>query len=349
MGIYISVYLLPAFLRVLFGRVLAARNIIYYLVLVFLFLFSAFRYEVGCDWFNYLVQFDRQDEMSIYDALSSRDPLWWLTLNITNYLNLDFLWVNIFSSFVFLTGVHILAKKQPDRLGFLIFIYPILFILMAMSGIRQATAIGFVCMAYAFFIDRKIVKYSLSVLIASGFHFSAIVFLSMAIIILKINYRYKIFLCVLMGIPFIYILSTGQTANLAVDRYVNSSTNADGAIYRVGIIFLTSLFFLFFLNGRWKQKYKNDYFLVLVGSIISIGSFPVVFVSSVISDRMSFYLIPIHSMIMSRIPYIRSGAVANWLQIGYYVFYAIFLAYWMSVSAQFDNCYIPYRTWLEYF
>ena len=78
----------------------------------------------------------------------------------------------------FFWGIHVFAKRQPDPLSFLILTFPILIINMPMSGIRQGAVIGLICIALVHFSDCRPLKFIMWVLIASGFHLSAIVFTS---------------------------------------------------------------------------------------------------------------------------------------------------------------------------
>lgn len=70
-----------------------------------------------------------------------------------------------------------LARRQPDPLGFLVLLFPILIINMPMSGIKQGAAIGLICIAFAAFIDKKLFWFTAWTLLASTIHNSAIVFL----------------------------------------------------------------------------------------------------------------------------------------------------------------------------
>ena len=47
----------------------------YYLVFLGLFLFSAFRYEVGCDWLSYENMFEAASEIDLSLLVAKRDPL----------------------------------------------------------------------------------------------------------------------------------------------------------------------------------------------------------------------------------------------------------------------------------
>ena len=84
---------------------------------------------------------------------------------------------NIASSAVFFLGVHVLARRQPDPLGFLVLLFPILIINMPMSGIRQGAAIGLLCIAFVAFIDRRPLWFAFWVVLAAGFHISVLIFM----------------------------------------------------------------------------------------------------------------------------------------------------------------------------
>lgn len=53
---------------------------LYYLVLLSLFLFSAFRYQVGCDWSGYYYQYLSAANMDWSLVTNRRDPIWWAIL-----------------------------------------------------------------------------------------------------------------------------------------------------------------------------------------------------------------------------------------------------------------------------
>ena len=75
--LYLGLTSLLFFLRyALLGRN-KARVQVYYPVLIALFLFSAFRYAVGCDWYGYYNQFDVAENFDWATLTSIREPVWW--------------------------------------------------------------------------------------------------------------------------------------------------------------------------------------------------------------------------------------------------------------------------------
>ena len=153
------------------------RRQAYYIILVILFIFSALRYEVGCDWVPYQNIFLKAADYRISEVLFSREPFFWLILIFLHEINFTYFFVNIASSFLFFIGVHALARRQPDPLAFLVLLFPILIINMPMSGIRQGAAIGILCIALLALIDKRPIKFLIWILISSGFHTSALIFI----------------------------------------------------------------------------------------------------------------------------------------------------------------------------
>lgn len=120
------------------GRI---RKQVYLLVLFSLFVFSAFRYRVGCDWSGYYLQLAAAANFDWSTLTRIQEPIWSAILGWTNSSDLPYPIVNVISSAIFFIGVHVFARRQPDPLGFLVLLFPILIINMPMSGIRQGAAI----------------------------------------------------------------------------------------------------------------------------------------------------------------------------------------------------------------
>ena len=194
------------------------RRQFYYVVLLALFLFSAFRYQVGCDWAGYYYQYLAAGNIDWSFISGSRDPLWWAILGWIRDAGLSYPVANVVSSAVFFFGVHVLARRQPDPLGFLVLLLPILIINMPMSGIRQGAAIGLICVAFAAFIDRRPIWLAVWVILAAGFHASALVFLLLLPLATGRYTRQRLAMAVVLGVPGAILLASGESAEIASSR-----------------------------------------------------------------------------------------------------------------------------------
>lgn len=321
-------------------------RIAYWVVLIGLFLFSAFRFRVGCDWSGYYFNFIAGEDLTYAEAMSYREPGWWLIQMAINQWGLPYPSVNVFTSAVFFAGVHVLAQRQPDRLGFLVLLFPILIVNMPMSGIRQAAAIGFFCLALVAFMDRRPIRFVLWIVIGSSIHSSVAAFLLLTPLTTGRYTRKRILLTLLLAGPGAFLLLQSDEAQLALDRYVDTGIDAFGAVFRVGILTLSGFFFFLILRRRWAAQFPVDYGIVSIGALMMLALMPLIPLSTVISDRLGYYLIPVQSMIFARTPFINGLANRRILTLLPYLGLLLVFAVWSMNSGHFRACYLPYQSWL---
>ena len=346
MYLYNLLFLSLIALQVLLTKSPTLRRQIYPLLLAFLFIFSAFRFEVGCDWTGYLYRYFTYASLPVEAILIDPEPLWAAASVFQAEVGLPYPWINVFSSVVFFAGAHIMARRQPDPMAFLILLFPILIINLPMSGIRQATAIGIMFMAFVAFSDRAMIRFVILTIIASGFHTSALVFLLLAPLVTGHYSRGRLLLAGILAIPGILLLMSGEAGETATSRYVDTGVDAAGAGFRVGLILLTGLFFHAFLRRKWAATYPQDFRIVSVGALMMLAMFALIPVSTVIADRLAYYLIPIQAMMFARVPYlpIRTEKALK-IALPYLVLVAM-LVVWTTLSSHFNQCYVPYQTWI---
>lgn len=319
---------------------------VYYPVFLALFMFSAFRYQVGCDWSGYYFQYLAASNIDWSFITSSREPIWWAILGWMQDLGLPYPVANIISSALFFIGVHMLARRQPDPLGFLVLLFPILIINMPMSGIRQGAAIGLICIAITAFIDRRPIRFALWVVLAAGFHVSALVFLLLLPLTTGRYTNARLLLAAILAVPGAYFLATSGAGELATSRYIDTDREAFGAIFRVGILGLTAFYFFFFVQKKWMQSFPQDYSLASIGAIGMLLMFLLLPLSSIIADRFGYYLIPIQTMIFARLPFLpfRSNKSLH-AALPYLGLLLVFFV-WTQISGHFQQCYVPYDSWM---
>ncbi len=338
---YYAAYLGLLF-AVCFGRASAGlRSALYFVLLLGLFLFSGFRFEVGCDWSgylnNWLVQFS-----SYRQAWSRSEPAHWTLIHFLHQSGLPYQYLNVVTSGIFFTGLHMLARRQPNRLAFLALAFPILIINMPMSGIRQGAAIGLLCFAFNAFRDRRLMLYVGWVLAGSLFHSSSLLFLVLAPFVWGRLTKKNMVLASLLAAPGLFALMQTEAADVAASRYIDTGVDAAGAAFRLGILSLSGVLFQWKLAPAWRREFPQDYKLASIGAWMMIGFLALVFVSSVIGDRFGYYLIPIQIMIFSRIPYLKGIKNRPLLSVAPYVALSLVFIVWTQMSGHFNQCYIPY-------
>lgn len=320
-------------------------DLLYWSVLAGLFLFSAFRFHVGCDWGGYYYNYILGASLAYDEALGYREPLWWVIQVALNRLGLPYPAVNVVTSAIFFAGIHAIARRQPDRLGFLVLLVPILIINMPMSGIRQAAAIGFMCFSLTAFLDRRPVGFVCWILLAGAIHSSALVFLLLTPLATGRLTPLRVVAAVLLAVPGLLLIGQSDDAEVAISRYVGSGVDAFGAAFRVGIVALSGIYFFVFLRQAWAEEFPEEYDLASCGAWLMIVSLALLPLSTVIADRFAYYLLPMQALIFARIPFL-SVPRANLLAVMPYVGLLLVFVVWSHQSSLFEACYVPYRTWL---
>lgn len=320
------------------------RNLLYWIALAGLFAFSAFRYEVGCDWSGYLDNFQLFAGKGYQDVLALREPAHWALIVLIRKSGLPYHTINIVTSALFFIGLHALARRQPNPLGFLVLAFPILIINMPMSAIRQGAAIGFICLAYTAFLDRRLMRFVLFVIGGALFHSSALFFL-LLVPFVRGSYSIKnIALSFILAAPGAALVLIIGAIEVAASRYIGTGIDAAGAVFRLGLLSLTGLFFLMSLRKRWRQKFPHDYKLVRIGASMMLAAFSLFFISSVIGDRFGYYLVPLQLIIFARLPRLYDTKYEKLIMaVSPYMVLGVTFLVWTQSSTLFRQCYLPYQ------
>lgn len=302
---------------------------------------------MGCDWRGYLISLSNAASQ-IGVLTEVHEPVWALILYSMIVYDIDYIWINIISSGIFFYGAHYMARRQQNKIAFLILLFPILIINMPMSGIRQGSAIGFLFIAFVALLDRSTLKYIFFVLLAFLFHKSAIIFLGLLPLTFGDLTKLR---ALLFSIPAI-LVATALLLSDAFAHYIrvygsNGLANeAGGAIFRTGFLALTSVHYFLFLRRQWKRYFINDYQIILIFAWLMLVPLVVSQFSSVMADRVAYFFIPMQVIIFTRIPYLNLSK-QRLLHVLYpYIISLFFFFSWISLSNLFDLCYRPYRSLL---
>ena len=282
------------------------RRFFYLLWLFVLFIFSGFRLDVGCDWDGYKNIFEQLRYVDVFDAVQQREALFALANAFLHRYDLDYPYINVICSFIFFFGLHRLAKREPDPYGILVLSFPVFIINLPMSGIRQAAAIGIMCFAYNAFNDKRLIRFVFWVIVASGIHASAVIFLIFAPFVRGELTRRRIVIAGIVTLPaaarFLLTLDSFREYS---DNYTHAnSVISSGAPFRTGLLALTGAWFFWSFRRDWRIRSIQDYKSVWFASIMMIATFPVSLYSSVIGDRFGYYLVPIQLVFLARLPFL---------------------------------------------
>ena len=254
-----------------------------------------------------------------YAYFSSRDLLFFNYVEFFSSLGVNYrLAYGLIVGF-YLYSISLVAIKNKINV-WIVFLFVFLFgnILFVVSGLRQAAAMAFILLAYNFYIEKRWFLVVGFVLLASGFHSSAIlavllICLSVFFLYLKISKYFLIFICFLsfpllfgqiVGVslinnifPYFYFLISDNYSNYTGEIYAFDSI---GSI-RLGFVFFTISKLVFLMSVLWlslKNKLDKSYDLIIILSLFYVLYFNVMGLNQY-THRLLNYLVPFFIFAMS--------------------------------------------------
>lgn len=219
------------------------KNQIYVgVVFVILFVLSAFRYDVGYDYyFGYLPHWRNVRNMPLLDiALNKDHEIGYsiteaITSLISNNLQAIFITTSLIFMILFALYIH---KHFPDKVWGVFLLYGLGLYYCSMNFIRQSIAAFIIVFAVMLIKKKKIIPYMLLVMLASTFHKSALIFIPLYFI-LQIKITKKVLS--LYSLATIGILLTSRQIFLFITKFVYQSYSPE----------LTGTFSVFINSGSW--------------------------------------------------------------------------------------------------
>ena len=273
MGIYIFIYL-----EILILAIFIKNKKTYCSVIgISMFLVSGFRgRSVGTDTFAYLDKFQEAEIQSFTELfLLTKDPGFYIFLKILSWVSESpqFFLIIIAAIFCYSITKFIYKFSRIPEISFLL-ILALNFFNFSMTGIRQTIALSILLFSYEYLFKNKTVKFILTVLFASVFHQTAVIFLIPLITkynIFKLN-RNKIILITSFLLFIIYkygyiIINEVLLSDALLLRAEYEATNTSSGLLTLTIlsaVLILSLFNLKNLSKSYHLKY------MLLFSILSI-------------------------------------------------------------------------------
>ncbi|APA93621.1 EpsG family protein [Myroides sp. ZB35] len=238
---------------------------------ILLFILSAFRSElVGTDTKGYFMLFERMQR-----GIEIRQEVLWRYLNqLVVYVGGDFNLLLIISSLLVLVPVYLVIKSHSPYKFFSLFLYySLYFYLFSLNITRQSIAVGFTLLALVYLIDDKKKKFVLFVLLATGFHTTAI--LSLFLLFIDRIPNKDRFLLLISGITiFIGIFLSGPLFTLAgslfgylqyVEAYELGTIPGNFAYLLILSLFL---YFLMKTSDYRGRLFKLFYVFIIVSNLV---------------------------------------------------------------------------------
>lgn len=339
--IYVVNYMMLGALS-LTGR--AAQQFLVWVAGIYLLVFVGARFETGCDWLGY--------QFRIWNFASTLPEVWArpepLFQTLVFYLADEpqaMLLLNAVAAVITLVGFFWFASRREYPLLFLALCFPILFVQLGMSGIRQAMALGMFMLALEAFVSGRRLLVAAFIAIGSLFHTSVIVFLPLAFIVGVSVSLPRLGVAAALALPVMFVLG-GDRFDVYTARYLGADIESSGVYIRVALILPSAVFFMMY-QERYRQFFPRDFELMRIMALFCLALVPLMFVSSLAAHRFYFYALPVNLLILMRAPFVFVPFRAPpYLLAVPFLMVAAYQAVWLLTSRHARICYMPYESYL---
>lgn len=221
--------------------------------------------SVGNDTNNYILFFNRMKEVSTLLDPNSRFEIGYQLYSKIIGLFCGYQALFIITALICIACVLYGIIKSSKNWQYSLFLFVGLrFYYFFLSGLRQSIAVSIIIVAYTFLKQKKTKTYILLVLLASTFHFSALIFL-LAVPLSKMNFTYKNVFKILVITLIIYIffmpiltMLLNYMPNYYSGYLVTEAASANNlANYIEMLIPIFVLIFIWF-TGCFKESNSNN-------------------------------------------------------------------------------------------
>lgn len=343
---YVAFYLFLVFAASL--KVSRGVNLLFLGVFGFtLLLFMGTRYWVGCDYFGYLMRFDRIDysgDISAYVLME--EPGFHLLNYFVHSFDLEYVWLIFFSSLIIVLCIVRFSLLYPRSLMVLALFFPVLVVQLGMSGLRQALAVSLLMLSLVYFCKGNKLATAGVILLATSFHQSAAMFLPVAFLAGRTVSAKKLLIIFLLASPLVALL-LGDRLSVYQDRYIDQiygDVSSGGALIRFVLLLIPCGMF-FWKQKRLKENYPDLYPMMNLFMLITIALIPVAVMSSIALHRIIYYVMPVSILVfLYASPLVFSRSFVRVAFFAPAVVYAVYMVGWFTTSSHAKQCYVPYQS-----
>jgi len=334
-----------------FSKILNNR-FFYYLVSFFFILFIGLRLEVGCDWSQYVLMFDKYASLNLWEIIKFNfinghklEELGHISITIisNNIYTLNTIYAILFTIPLF----YFCSKLKRKYLSLLVS-YPYYIVVVGMGPLRQAACISILMLSIILVSNKKYNLYFLNTIFSLLVHQFSIIFNGLILItdlpkLIRTKFRKNSIPYLLIIVALIIYCSPSIISKIYyyLKLYGTLVSPAKSAIYIWFIHFIPSIIFLSNINKFNLEKSLKK--ILISFSIVEFSVLPVIFINSVIAYRLLLYLFPSSILITSYIPDLSLFKIKSSIILYSIVISSLIsLLIWLNLAFH-SPCWIPYK------
>jgi hypothetical protein len=274
------------------------------------------------------------------DVLKKSDPGYYLINWVMFDWGYEIYAVNLICGALFMIGLIIFAKRQPNPWLALAVAVPYLITVIAMGYTRQAVALGFVFWGLVSLENKDFKQFIVLMILAATFHKSAVLMIGLGMFLQGNGRLIRSLAVAAVGVG-IYSAFLADYQQDLWKNYVEVQMQSQGAMIRVVMNLLPALIFLLY-RKEWKKEF-NDYSFWVMIVFGSLASVVLVNYASTAVDRVALYFTPIQVVVFSRLPYLlRDKFNPQLITFSILIYYLLVLYVWLNYATHASS-WVPYN------
>jgi len=341
-------------------KLLIKNKYFYWTLSIPFIIFIGLRHEIGCDWNQYLMMFEKYDSVNLIEIIErnffSDHKIQELGHVFLTTISKDIYMLNFLYSIIFVIPLFYFCSQIKRSYLALLISFPYYIVVVGMGPIRQAACTSLLMLSIILISRRKYYSHLFLTFTSLLIHQYSIIFNGLVLSpflknIKKIRFtKINIFIIFIILSIFLYNFPSliHKTYHYFIlYKKIGSITGemiippAKSAILIWLIHFLPSFIFL---RNKFQFKFNNDLNnIFLTFSILEFLLFPVIFLNSVIAYRLLLYLFPSSIYISSHLVDIKllnfkKSYITNIL----ISISLISLIIWLNFAFH-ASCWVPYK------
>lgn len=257
----------------------------------------------------------------------------------------------MFYSFVTVTSYVLFVRRYSDNMVFGVFLMLTTgFFTFAMAAIKQTTATAICLCALPFALDRKWVRFALTVALASLFHPYALVYLIAPLMIFepwKGKTIFWVVTFVVAGFALETLIGTVlDITSMMGAEYSTEEMMGEGVnIFRVLVCFVPLLMAVFFGGELFRNATKTEHLMFNLSMVNALIMFVGLFGTANYFARLANYFLPAQVVILPWMIQSAHPKDRRWLVPACVIGYLAYFYYENAILRPFDSGYTQITVW----
>lgn len=348
MIVYWTLVLIPAIaaFNERISKTQAKKKLILRMFMSIVFVIMAFR-TVGGDFFIYNEMFEEVLKgRSFSDYLTVTEPIY----GFFNWVSAELGWhiygVNAFCALVFLYCLYRIIIQE--RLPILFFAISVTYfiIVVGIGYTRQGVAVALIMMAISYLRKAQIYRFIIAVLLAAGFHSSALVVFPLLLLSKRKSGSKVLSLALKFSITMVGVYAIAGVMSSQSDKYfqyyvADDHYHSDGAFLRSLVSAAAGIMFLLY-RKKWSKQY-GDNSLWMPFALVSLFFVPLSIIASTAVDRLGLFLLPFQLITFARVPTFQHSE-SNFIGIKALIIcgYIVYFYTWLHLGTHSQALWTPY-------